>query len=304
MHPGEEVGEGVLRARATARPPTPRAVTSGAMDTPRVSRATSTPITRTTIRVMLTKMDAEAATPVRVPATDWTRPATTRAALSVAIRMSSAVRDWFTKPETRAVSGRVVPATAAPAMRGGPGGDGAQRVDDDVVTSPPGPLGVPAQPPQEGAEQESGRGARRQSDPGDQPVVQDEIPVQRTPTLPRRRPGGVATDAADRRMRCVVTLSPVSSSCVEPRSGACAHPERAAIVPHGRCTYRRRGGRYRRTAACSRTARTSAVIALSLRSNSGPVSSCGSAGRPVSTGVCRWPPGSCGASSARSRLER
>lgn len=69
-------------------------------------------------------------------------------------------------------------------------------------------------------------------------------------------------------------------------------------------THRLRGGGYRGTAACSRTARTSAVIALSLCSNSGPVSSWGSAGRPVSTGVWRWPPGRCGASSARIRLER
>lgn len=108
-------------ARATARPPTPRAVSSGAMDTPMVSRATRAPIARTTIRVMLTKMVADPATPVREFASDWTSPATTRAAPSVASRISSAVREWFTNPAVRAVRGRAAVATAAPAMRAAPG---------------------------------------------------------------------------------------------------------------------------------------------------------------------------------------
>ena len=68
------------KARATARPPTPRAVSSGVMATPRLSSRTSPPIVHTITRVMLTKMVADP----EVPAWD-VAPARTAAPATFAL---------------------------------------------------------------------------------------------------------------------------------------------------------------------------------------------------------------------------
>ena len=195
--PAKRLARVSCSARATARPPTPSAVSSGAMEMPRVCSTTRQPMASTTTRVMLTKMVADPATPDRDCARDCTSPATTRAAVSVATRMSSGGQrlvDVAPDPAWSAAAPR--PPTAAPPVTAAQGA--RVRSASTMMSSPLHRVLRPvlAQPAQDHAQQQAGRDARGQRDAGDDHVVQGEVPVHRVSS---RRTGKSADGGCCRR---------------------------------------------------------------------------------------------------------
>ena len=227
--PAKRLARVSWRARATARPPTPRAVSSGAMEMPRVCRTTRMPIASTTTRVMLTKIVADPATPGRDWATARTRPV-----------IDPRRRDGGGEDEQNRQD--LVDVVLDPAgqrqrrrRRGHaagerrPGDQRAQRVDDDVVPAPAGPVRVLAQPAQQQPQQDARRKPDGHPDAGDDQVVRGEVAVhQLPPVVPGR--GRIARYVMSRHLRHLL----LDSGMCAPAGTSVRRPAGSLILPYPR----------------------------------------------------------------------